>query len=387
MNALPRDKLSELLAKHGASILGEPERCRAWLLYSCPEHKKEINVLLSALGQRVPQDLLASGKSEALVQRMVDDLAMTEEAARWAVESWEMILRNVLPAGLPMGLPANGDNTERIQARAPLPETKQPTATPGPATSWVDEVRTRVHQSRLLQRLKKVQEADAAVWQATSYQVENIVFPTVIISLFATGGLFYALFPSTGFACVFVSLISTVGLGYLAYQHGTSKKERLLTASKKRLQEAITATCAEFPGTTQVWGGEEALKKPKVVAELIKTVRARPGAVGAPIAWQPTAVNPPLIQPHRAAANPPLIQPHRGPLIFTLGVVGLFIPVFAIFPWILGHNDLEAMNAGKMDQAGIAQTTNGKTLGMIGCLVYGGIILLVVLIRVSKSWG
>jgi uncharacterized protein (TIGR03066 family) len=120
MNALPRDKHSELIEKLGTSILEEPERCRAWLLYSCPEHKKEINVLLSALGQRVPQDLLASGRKEVLVRRMVDDLAMTEEAARWAVESWEMILRNVLPAGSPVALPANGDNTERIQARAPL---------------------------------------------------------------------------------------------------------------------------------------------------------------------------------------------------------------------------------------------------------------------------
>ena len=58
-------------------------------------HKREINVLVSALKNRVADDLLKSsaGVPQGLVmarlqQRLEDDLALTAEAARWAVESW-----------------------------------------------------------------------------------------------------------------------------------------------------------------------------------------------------------------------------------------------------------------------------------------------------------
>jgi hypothetical protein len=113
MSPLPVLKFAELIETHGPAILEEPERCRGWLVYSCPDQKKEVNVLLSALAQRVPQDLRASGQREALVRRLVDDWAMTEDAALWAVESWEMILRQIYPAGLPSGHREKNDNAAR----------------------------------------------------------------------------------------------------------------------------------------------------------------------------------------------------------------------------------------------------------------------------------
>ena len=85
---VPRQKLVELLQTHGLDILEDTERCRSWLRYSCPEHKREVNVLLCALDQRVPQDLVGPVSEQSLVRRLVDDFALVEEAARWAVNCW-----------------------------------------------------------------------------------------------------------------------------------------------------------------------------------------------------------------------------------------------------------------------------------------------------------
>jgi hypothetical protein len=56
-NAVP-PALKSLIDRYGAGLLGEPSRLR-WLLQDeCPQAKKEISVLLLALDERVPQDLL-----------------------------------------------------------------------------------------------------------------------------------------------------------------------------------------------------------------------------------------------------------------------------------------------------------------------------------------
>src|SRR5262249_47965820 len=81
-----------LIENHGPDILGDWERCQAWLRYACPEHKREVNVLLAALKEGVPQELMASGNEEAATQRLTNDLALSEEAARWAAEAWRRAL-------------------------------------------------------------------------------------------------------------------------------------------------------------------------------------------------------------------------------------------------------------------------------------------------------
>jgi hypothetical protein len=54
MSPLPVQKLAELIETHGPAFPEEQERCRGWLVYSCPDQKKEVNVLLSALAQTGP---------------------------------------------------------------------------------------------------------------------------------------------------------------------------------------------------------------------------------------------------------------------------------------------------------------------------------------------
>lgn len=99
MNDEPRQKLRELIIEHGRSLCNDSNRCEALLKDYCGVHKREIFVLMSALKKRVTDDLLQSSASvpqeivlERLRKRLEDELAITGEAAHWAVESWALAL-------------------------------------------------------------------------------------------------------------------------------------------------------------------------------------------------------------------------------------------------------------------------------------------------------
>lgn len=99
MNDLPRQKLKEIIIQYGRSLCDEPQRCEGLLRDLCGQYKKEIAVLVGALKERVPADLLASQNSTPavvflarLTKKLQDNLGLAEEAARWAVESWALAL-------------------------------------------------------------------------------------------------------------------------------------------------------------------------------------------------------------------------------------------------------------------------------------------------------
>lgn len=99
MNDEPRQKLRELIVEYGRSLCNDPNRCEALLKDYCGVHKREIFVLVSALKKRVTDDMLMSsaGVPQEIViarvcKRLEDELAMTSEAAHWAVESWALAL-------------------------------------------------------------------------------------------------------------------------------------------------------------------------------------------------------------------------------------------------------------------------------------------------------
>ena len=58
MENLPRQSLRELVAKHGKAVCDDPRRCEALLRDACGTHKRELNILMNALRERVPSDLL-----------------------------------------------------------------------------------------------------------------------------------------------------------------------------------------------------------------------------------------------------------------------------------------------------------------------------------------
>jgi hypothetical protein len=99
VNDSVRQTLSEIIDKYGRSLAGDPRRCEALLRDLCGQYKKEINVLVGALKERVAADLMASSTAlpegvlrARLVKRLHDNLGLSEEAARWAVESWAVAL-------------------------------------------------------------------------------------------------------------------------------------------------------------------------------------------------------------------------------------------------------------------------------------------------------
>ncbi len=99
MHDLPRQKLRDLIIEYGRSLCDDPRRCEALLKDYCGQYKREIFVLVSALKNRVAEDLInaSAGVPPALllgrlIKRLEDELGLAENAARWAVESWARAL-------------------------------------------------------------------------------------------------------------------------------------------------------------------------------------------------------------------------------------------------------------------------------------------------------
>lgn len=99
MNEQPRQKLREIIARHGHSVVQDARRCEGLLRDYSPQYQREISVLLSALEEHVPQDLLAAPVSvprrvllARLARRLADYHALSEPAATWSVNTWAVAL-------------------------------------------------------------------------------------------------------------------------------------------------------------------------------------------------------------------------------------------------------------------------------------------------------
>lgn len=75
------------------------------------------------------------------------------------------------------------------------------------------------------------------------------------------------------------------------------------------------------------------------------------------------------------------MQPHRGTMILVLGILGVLLcQILGIIAWVMGKNDLRAMDAGQMDPEGRGLTQAGKILGIVAT------ILLCVGLVISIIW-
>jgi hypothetical protein len=125
MNDVPRLKLAEIVAQRGPALGDDPRCCEGLLRDLCGEHRREIHALVSAAKERVPADLLSSQTRKSpeiqlarLTQRLQDNLALSEEASRWAVETWALALGVISAAQLPPVL--------KISAGSPAAQDQQP---------------------------------------------------------------------------------------------------------------------------------------------------------------------------------------------------------------------------------------------------------------------
>ena len=95
-------QLGEILIKHGHATLTDPKLCENLLKDYCAPYKEEISLLVLAVRERVPSDLLVSRDGlnrdllrALLVKRLRKVHSLTEADARWAVESWAIALRTL----------------------------------------------------------------------------------------------------------------------------------------------------------------------------------------------------------------------------------------------------------------------------------------------------
>ncbi|MCJ7529544.1 MAG: hypothetical protein MUO64_00760 [Anaerolineales bacterium] len=58
MDDFPRQKLYEIISQYGCEVLNDPRRLGGLLRDYCSSYKREINVLVAALKERVPFELL-----------------------------------------------------------------------------------------------------------------------------------------------------------------------------------------------------------------------------------------------------------------------------------------------------------------------------------------
>lgn len=126
MNDLPRHALSRIIAKYGRGICDSPKRVEALLRDLCGGNRREINIIMGALEERVAADLVAAGDSvprdlllARLAARLRDNLAYTPEAARWGVETWAVALGLASEAELQRG--AKAAAADEAGAFAPPP--------------------------------------------------------------------------------------------------------------------------------------------------------------------------------------------------------------------------------------------------------------------------
>ena len=141
---VPRRTLRDLIARHGTGLCSDARRCEGLLRDLCGEHRREINILMGALEERVPLDLLAGKGSmprglllTRLSKRLEDHLALTREAARWAVDSWALALGVVTDAELSERDEAEAEKRkaeekQEAEEKRKAEEARKPPVTPPP---------------------------------------------------------------------------------------------------------------------------------------------------------------------------------------------------------------------------------------------------------------
>ncbi|MCK5719775.1 MAG: hypothetical protein KAH84_07475 [Thiomargarita sp.] len=98
MDNFPRQKLCELINRHGTILCEDIERCEILLTQVCTkEQRREIFILINAAKEGVTKKilthkLLADNLIKELAEQLHNNLCFEIEAATWAVQSWVIAL-------------------------------------------------------------------------------------------------------------------------------------------------------------------------------------------------------------------------------------------------------------------------------------------------------
>ncbi len=98
MDDHPRQMLLQLIQDHGPALGKDARRVRSFLLDLAGQYKREINVLVIAAQEGVPDRLETAGSEQislllpGLTRRLQENWGLSPDAAHWAVTSWAQAL-------------------------------------------------------------------------------------------------------------------------------------------------------------------------------------------------------------------------------------------------------------------------------------------------------
>ena len=169
MNYLPRQQLYKLVATYGRSLCDDPRRCEALLKDTCGQYRPEIAVLVGALREGVAADLLASQNSvpqtvllARLTKRLHDNQALTEDAAKWGVESWALAL----------GVISAPDDSYQLQMSVPNSNASFEHQPPSVQPQYRQEIPAQSSSSAVPNSTWNVQLQASGFVQSNSFQAE-----------------------------------------------------------------------------------------------------------------------------------------------------------------------------------------------------------------------
>jgi len=174
MNNSPRQTLRQIIAKYGNDVCGDARRCEALLKDLCGEYRREINVLVNALEERVPLDLLAAGKTmprelllNRLAKRLEDNLGLTTQASDWAVNSWAFAL----------GLLTEAEVAEKEEIQTETLKPLPPKTIPPKPTSQSPKIQNPYRQSQPPSRSPQNQPRTPKVYPPIARTPVNVPMP------------------------------------------------------------------------------------------------------------------------------------------------------------------------------------------------------------------
>ncbi len=175
MNNAPRQIIRRIIAKYGTDLCGDRRRCEGLLKDLCGEYRREINVLTSAIEERIPLDLLAAGNSmprelllTRLAKRLEDNLGLTKEASDWAVNSWAFALGLLTESEI--------ERKETKQAEIPTPPPKTASGQPIPQSPKIQQPNQN-RQSQPPQRPPQTQPKPPRVYPPIAQAPVNAPMP------------------------------------------------------------------------------------------------------------------------------------------------------------------------------------------------------------------
>ncbi|MEM7713379.1 MAG: SH3 domain-containing protein [Cyanobacteria bacterium P01_A01_bin.68] len=93
LEKIVQQKLCQIIKSYGKLICDETQRCEALLFDYCPQHRKEIILLINALKEGITTEVLKSSfNHKQLTKRLENNLYLDSRAAEWTVESWVIAL-------------------------------------------------------------------------------------------------------------------------------------------------------------------------------------------------------------------------------------------------------------------------------------------------------